>query len=101
MSVIEHCPTCGAAVTVSSGADGTNHYLPVNTRRERETVATAEQLQGAVEKADRLDALCRDAISLAEHLVGYVVGSKERAKLMEQIDSIRAAVNAEMNRQDQ
>ncbi len=80
---------------------------------DSETVANVRTTVGPVDTVDLIariaerdrrlyavEALCRDAISLSEHLTGYVVGSRGRAKLMGRIDEIRDALNDEMNSAD-
>lgn len=51
MSLIERCPTCGAAVRVVGGDEGTSHYEPITAidALAKEVAPMTEQLRGAVE----------------------------------------------------
>ena len=68
------------------------------SRRSEYELRQRRRAQDEEDRAYRLGALARDAISLCEHLAGYVLADAERRRFMDEIAKLRDAVNAEMTR---
>src|SRR4051795_1935132 len=92
----EPCPICGTEIEIVSSPEGTSYAHP--SRRSEYELRQRRRAQDEEDRAYRLGAVARDAISLAEHLAGYVLVDAERERFMTEITGLRDAVNAEMNR---
>lgn len=93
------CPVCGAPVTAISSDEGTNAVVydagGHPSRRSEYELRQRRRAQDEEDRAFRVDALCRDAISVAEHLLGYAP-RHERARHYQALTELLSAVNAEM-----
>lgn len=91
----EPCPICGTEVEIVSSSEGTSYAHP--SRRSQYELRQRRRAQDEEDRAHRLGALARDALSLAEYLLSYAP-RHERAQHYQALSELRAAINKEMNR---
>lgn len=94
------CPTCGSPVVLAAGDEGTNHYVPANSRQVTEAFAELDRLRAEQARDCPRDETCVPSLG-CDHCIPTTSLEAELARAVEareNANTVSVRVEAENQR---